>query len=359
MKKIKVLALSDLHLGEPEGLLCNKHPNILDIFVAKVCELARGSGEFEDGIEELILLGDIADLSEATENEAYDNTRVFLEALLNNIQVDKVIYIPGNHDHHLWVEMLEAHYGKGYKECTPKTNVAIQRPKALMERCIPSDYKGGVEAHYTFYQVKIDNSYYIFDHGHLFSSLLTKLAGVVNNMEELEERTYEFMETIWFKGNTPWRVRLNNLRETIYDWARWFTDRIKHPTRGVSFKEDSTPLYDDDLRDRIVKYLEKMIDVNDAGSDDLHLIFGHTHYGGRVLREDRKIRINGRFITLWNTGGWLVPSEVFSPDAYIFYIEPIQNRSSIPKAYKLVAKKGSEEGDYDREILNEIVKRIG
>ncbi|MBI3398319.1 MAG: metallophosphoesterase [Deltaproteobacteria bacterium] len=101
MKKIKVMALSDLHLGEPEGLLYNKPPNVVDIFVDKVCELAKGSGGFEDGIEELVLIGDIADLSEAPENEAYANTSYFFKTLFEKVQVDKVIYIPGNHDHHI------------------------------------------------------------------------------------------------------------------------------------------------------------------------------------------------------------------------------------------------------------------
>jgi len=148
MKKLKVLALSDLHLGEPEGLLYNGGANIIDTAVTKIVELARGGNGLEDGIEELILVGDIADLSEATENEAYTNTRVFLTALLGKVKVDKIIYIPGNHDHHLWVEMLKAHYGKGsYDECVPKTIVVIPKPKLLIENCIPDSYQGGVEGY--------------------------------------------------------------------------------------------------------------------------------------------------------------------------------------------------------------------
>lgn len=53
-----------------------------------------------------------------------------------------------------------------------------------------------------------------------------------------------------------------------------------------------------------------------------------------------------------------MPSEVFSPDAHIFYIEQTQNGLR-PQAYKLVGKEGGEEGDYDKAILKEIVKRIG
>lgn len=42
MRRLKVLALSDLHLGEPEGLLRDRGVNIIDVVVAKVSELARG-----------------------------------------------------------------------------------------------------------------------------------------------------------------------------------------------------------------------------------------------------------------------------------------------------------------------------
>lgn len=356
MKRLKVLALSDLHLGEPEGLLYDRGVNIQDVVLSRVSELARARDGLEDGIEELILIGDIADLSEATEREAYQNTKAFLTALLGKVPVDKIIYIPGNHDHHLWVEMLKTHYGKGYNECRPKTRVTIQRPDVFIKNCLPVDYKGQVEAHYPFYQVRVDDSHFLFDHGHLFSSLLSRMAGPVTSLEEMEERTWEFMEFIWFqRRGAPWFYRF---REWAYDWARWFAQRATHPTRGVSFKEDSTPVFDDGLRDRLVRYLEGMVGLNGAETQDFHIIFGHTHYGGRVLRDDRKVRVKGRFITLWNTGGWLVPSEVFSPDAYIFYIDQSQD-SQRPQAYKLVAKEGMEEGDYDRAILKEIVKGIG
>lgn len=357
MKKLKLLALSDLHLGEREGLLYNKGANIVDITVNKIYELATGGNGFEDGIDELVLIGDIVDLSEATEKEAYSNTLAFLTALLGKVKIDKIKYIIGNHDHHLWVEMLKYHYNKkSYDECTPKTGFAIPKPQQLIEKCIPPDYKGDVEAHYPFYKLKMENSTFLFDHGHLFSSLLNRLAGSAGSIEEIEEKTYEFMEAIWFKGKMPFRKRFYDLREKIYDWARWLTYKIKYPDRKVAFQEDSTPVYDDGLRNRVIGYLEK---IDDGKTKDFHLVFGHTHYGGRVLRDDRKIRLNGRFISLWNTGGWLVPSDIFSPDAYIFYIEQTLNGVK-PQAYKLVGKKDiNDEGDYDWNILPEIEKRKG
>lgn len=356
MKKLKVLALSDLHLGEKEGLLFNEPPDVTDILVEKICEFSKGDGDFADGIEELILIGDIADLSEALLEEAYANTRFLLGKLLEKVDIDRVIYVPGNHDHNLWVEMVKTHYGKkDYGECAPRTNLVIKNPKPLIDSCFPADYKGEVEARYPYYMVETDNASFLFDHGHLFSSLLIKLAGSANSLEEMEDKTWEFMETIWFKGKSRLRIIWNNFREKIYDLLRRFKLKARYPNRRTTFDEDSRPVFDDDLRGRIVDYLEKMVGPGAAGQKDFHLVFGHTHHGGRVSREDRKIRVNGRFINIWNTGGWLVPSDVFSPDAYVFYVE--QTSSGLrPRAYKLVAKEGDEEGDYDRKVL---IKRAG
>ena len=119
MKKLKAVALSDLHLGEPEGLLYDSNDpyNAIQITVAKIQELARGGSDFHDGIEELILIGDIVDLSEAPAEEAFRNTRAFLSKLIASVDIDKIVYVPGNHDHHMWVELLRMHQQKkSYKE---------------------------------------------------------------------------------------------------------------------------------------------------------------------------------------------------------------------------------------------------
>ena len=44
MKKLKILALSDLHLGEPESVLFNSVDrfNLIDITIKKIIELSKG-----------------------------------------------------------------------------------------------------------------------------------------------------------------------------------------------------------------------------------------------------------------------------------------------------------------------------
>ncbi len=365
MRILRVLAVSDLHLGEDEGLLNDRGggcPNILAETIAKIADLARGRNGYEPGIGELILLGDIFEFSEAKPAQAASNARVFFGALLERVCVDKIVYLPGNHDHHLWVKMLREEQGSvSYEECRGKTGGPIVDPP-LFAGFLPPSYRGGVEVYYPCYTMSMgEGSYFLFDHGHLFSSTLRRWAGRVESLQEMEEKTTGFMEAIWFRGEGALRARLFQAREWLYDRMRAFGIRAASSRRGVSFRDDTSPVADDGLRLRLLEYLrlrEFAALLNEENLRDFHFVFGHTHQGGRLLKADRKIRFGGRFITLWNTGGWLVPAEVFSPDAYLFYLEetPAGPR---PEAYKLSACAWDEEGDYPREVLGKIVRGIG
>lgn len=358
MKKLKALAISDVHLGEPEGLLFHKdHHNIIDITANKIHDLAEGDNNYEGGIEELILLGDVPDLSEAEDEEAYANTKAFLKAVLDKVKVEKIVFIPGNHDHHLWVEVVKEAQGKNdYEKCDPKTTFSgspILNPPFFIQNCLPSGYTVPVEVCYPYYCFTVDNARYFFDHGHLFSKTIEKFTDGENakDPEDLESKTYRFMEKIWYETK-------GSLREKFYDWIRK-AGLIVGRSRKTTFEEDSTPIYDDYLHGKILWYLRDICRAKAKDVEDFHFVFGHTHHGGRVLKVDRKFRLDGRFISVWNTGGWLVPSKVFSPDAYIFYIERRDNDLK-PEAYKLVATDSpqEEEGDYSRNILRERVKYI-
>lgn len=375
MKKIiKALALSDLHLGELETLLYNSKDgsNLIDITIDRISELSKGDEEFDSGVEQLILLGDIVELSEADEDEAYSNAQAFLGPLLERIKPDRLVYVPGNHDHHLWVELLKGQQGVSkYKKCTPKikTDSSIKKKEIFMERCLPADYPPEkVDIRYPNYLLAIDNAYYLFDHGHLFSNHVYPLTKNADDLADAEERSYRFMESLWYRKKGNLLQRLWSLaREIFWDHFRrlkleipYRLKRGKMSSRGAKFREDCTPLLDDGLREKILWYLEKICGISSEVEKDFHFIFGHTHNGGRLLKEDRKIRLNGKFITLWNTGGWIVPSEIFSPDAYIFFIKQSKTGTK-PNLYKLASRRenSNDEGDYPRAILEKRHRQIG
>jgi len=371
MKKIKAVALSDLHLGDTESLLYqdNKNKeNIIDITTDKIAQLPDPKDGEKGQIDELILMGDIADLSEAKPKIAYDNLKVFLNKLLDKVNISKIIYVIGNHDHHLWVELIEYNQKKKYMDCV-KTNILIHKENDdfFKERFGNID----VDMLFTYpnYIIQSDDpcATFFFHHGHFLSE--TVIEGMVNkekvkDLEDLENRATRDMEFVW------WNLKkIDPIKERFYDLivrkAEYFFQ--KRSSRGTTFVEDSKPIADDYMLKSMAWYLNKICKINLRLNEDFHLIFGHTHQGGRLLRDDRTLRIQGRFITVWNTGGWIVPTDLWSPDAYIFYIEEKKENGKItliPNAFKIVAfpeetNYPNAEGDYDRSILYKCLSRIG
>jgi hypothetical protein len=358
MKKLKAVVLSDLHLGEPEGILWHKDElNVIDILATKIETLSKGTNTLEDGVEELILIGDIVDLSEAKDEEAYENTKVVLEKIIEKVEVDKIVYIPGNHDHHLWVELLKEEQGEDdFDKCNPKIKIdeSLKKKKFFLSRCLPKWPPENLDIRYPNYKIETEKSFFLFDHGHLFSKTIENMTGAeeAESLDDLEELTYKFMELIWYETKSK-------PREFMYDLLRKLGLEFRKSVKGNTFMEDSTPLMDDFVRSKIKWYLRDIYGIKDEVRKDFHFVFGHSHNGGRLLRADRKIRFNGRFISLWNTGGWLVPSKVYSPDAYIFSIENSPEGMK-PDMYKLVSmEKPEDEGDYPKKILRKRALSIG
>lgn len=373
MKKLRALALSDLHLGEEDGLLFDNKCEIIDKIVEKINALSQAAGDenCEDGIEELILLGDIVDLSEAKDEDAYENTKRLLGNLIDRVKIEKIVYIPGNHDHHMWVEALEEIQKKTDIDI-PKLPTFIDQPLNFIQKCLPAD-PPKVVLHYPYYRICENNKCFLFDHGHLFSNTLKTLSKyplirclfkfcqntkAARDLRQLEQIAFNFMEWIWY----PKETFSLNIREKLWHLYRRARLYLKFkPVRGNSFRMDSRPLYDDTLLDLIKWYLLDIckIDEDDFHKKDFHLVFGHTHIGGRILKDDRKFRMKAPFISVWNSGGWLVPSKIFSPDAYFFFIERTKDGLN-PNAFKLVKraqlKNGTTVGDYDENLLRERVK---
>jgi len=378
MKKLKVLTVSDLHLGEDDSLLHDNDFGIIDTTVGKIRELSMAdeNADVESGIDTLILLGDMVDLSEAQDEKAYRKARFFLEKLMADVPIEKLVFVPGNHDHHIWIEVMEGELGRLGGDCRQVRDLphSVKNPPEFMEKCMPSANRPPeVEVCYPHYILKEGDKWFMFDHGHLFSTLFPRLSRIpvirrllkfskntkkVKTLGELEDEICAFMEWIWYPKETSWL----DIREKFYDCTRKIALKVKFKSKWrTTFREDIRPIYDDCLGEQIRWYLLKICKISpvDLYEKDFHLVFGHTHIGGRILRVDRKFRMGGPFISVWNTGGWLVPSQVFSPEAYIFYIEATASGLK-PDLYKMVRRYGSPAvGDYCESLLKRRSKQTG
>ncbi len=103
MRKVEsVLAMSDLHLGRDLGYLCSADLRFQDNKAA-LLELLTEIGPQD----ELIINGDLLELSVAGLDEAYGDLREFFALLSRAPGFRRIVYVPGNHDHHLWRELAE------------------------------------------------------------------------------------------------------------------------------------------------------------------------------------------------------------------------------------------------------------
>jgi UDP-2,3-diacylglucosamine pyrophosphatase LpxH len=113
---VQLLCLSDLHLGAKESLLSNydKKGRVADDPGAVVATLAPALRATVAAMSprspvRLVLLGDVLDLGLSGMGDVSSNLLHFLGALFPSKQeadtapfARDIIYIPGNHDHHVW-----------------------------------------------------------------------------------------------------------------------------------------------------------------------------------------------------------------------------------------------------------------
>ncbi|MFW9940067.1 MAG: metallophosphoesterase [Candidatus Thorarchaeota archaeon] len=102
---IKILAISDTHLGEGTSLLMFPHGR------QRLLQALHTEFDYEK-IEKLILIGDAADTALASVSQVITHTSIFLDSLRSSFDIDKVIYIPGNHDHSVWTDYKNRRYGQ-------------------------------------------------------------------------------------------------------------------------------------------------------------------------------------------------------------------------------------------------------
>ncbi len=116
MLNVRYVCLSDLHLGEEDSLLTDSSD------YSRPSPVLRGLAECLAGIlgrnepgapkPSLILAGDILELALSPSEQALATFEQFLRSVMppNGELFGDIIYIPGNHDHHLWSAAREAQY---------------------------------------------------------------------------------------------------------------------------------------------------------------------------------------------------------------------------------------------------------
>ncbi|KKN04177.1 hypothetical protein LCGC14_1100150 [marine sediment metagenome] len=114
---LRFLAISDTHLGEDTSLLTfpqgRQHlwRTLREVFGEKK-EKPEDEYNGKFIIQELILIGDIPDTALSSRSQTITHTNAFIQTLGSVANVEKCIYIPGNHDHTLWTQYRRRKKGK-------------------------------------------------------------------------------------------------------------------------------------------------------------------------------------------------------------------------------------------------------
>ncbi|MBM3476225.1 MAG: metallophosphoesterase [Armatimonadetes bacterium] len=117
--KLKLLAISDTHVGEDTSIL--SFPQGRQALWRALRRAFSGdyreddpssSSRFE--VDELILMGDIPDRTLSSTSEVITHTTALSDTLGSAAKVTKAVYVPGNHDHTVWTA-----YAKGRPSGSP------------------------------------------------------------------------------------------------------------------------------------------------------------------------------------------------------------------------------------------------
>lgn len=303
----KIVIISDTHFGEEEANLQN--PKILTDFIKTINELK---------IDKLILLGDILDLSLSSFKEAIPQFQNFLNKLANETQLKEIVYVIGNHDHHLL--LLEIEYTQIIQRLKRKQNLffplsyitEISLKDSILSEIFPQQIAGKLI--YPNYSFKIKEKSFFLHHGHNLSTVGGLLCTIEEALKEnkspnefeLEnsaiheliqyhlEQSHALknkIESAWEKKGAVGTILvvLEELLNIPYLFKILsFFIKTPHIKRGSKINKV--------LQRRIINYIR----LNKQGCD--YFIFGHTH-----VAEVKKIKD----LCMINVGSWTEKNNIY------------------------------------------------
>jgi predicted phosphodiesterase len=125
---VRTLVISDLHLGARTQTDVLRHPAALDALLQRM-----------DGVEQLVLLGDLLELRHGPFDEALAIAEPVLRAIGSRLADAEVVLVAGNHDHGLIADWLEARAARGPLGLEERADAdATPRTRRLAELLAPA-----------------------------------------------------------------------------------------------------------------------------------------------------------------------------------------------------------------------------
>ena len=191
---MRALVISDLHFGAWTR----------DPVLARPFALERLAPHLDD-VDELILLGDVFDFMFSTMENAFAQADPFFELVRERMQGRRVVFLAGNHDHHIVVRDVRSRV---------ELKIATGADGPDLERVVEAEHSNffkrfldrrleGVQAEmayptYKFGHAHLCHGHYLDVHveGSLANRLLTKAVWTVAGGRPMEELTVEDYEAV-------------------------------------------------------------------------------------------------------------------------------------------------------------------
>jgi UDP-2,3-diacylglucosamine pyrophosphatase LpxH len=291
----RMVVMSDAHIGDPKDSLAA--PDRIEALAGALSDLGQ--------IDDLVILGDLFDFWQAPFDVALKRAQPVMQMLFTLPNVRRMVYLPGNHDHHVFRMYYEEQVAARLREgdfATPELTMPMTPDHPVMAALTPRDATVPLFMTYPVYQVSVGGKVALLTHGHLLgmferslwkprhsriSSYILNKAGNLdlNDMERFISPYYEMaMLSTYIPGVVENRYR-------VY---RWLNNTGKY--WGIS-PESRTSNYRGTTIEQNAAEIEALL-RHFCEEVPAYFIYGHTHRAGML-----RLPLSGTLAV--NTGCWL------------------------------------------------------
>ena len=232
------VCFSDLHFGAETSLLTNLSPNgtpdfqgaspVLSYLLLGLRALLHEQPKSQRPT--LVLAGDVLELALARTHQAAMTFEKFLNLAFpggdNDLFAREIIYVPGNHDHHLWERTRETHYLDYLRTIAPNSPLGPEWHITRLYRQGPKDFPeenlltGLAQRNPTLRDIRVKTAYpnmglisrdgrrsVVFTHGHFIEPLYTLMSDLkrfvfpesapLNTLVQMEEENFAWIDFFW------------------------------------------------------------------------------------------------------------------------------------------------------------------
>ena len=301
------VSLSDLHFGEEDSVLTNLAVGKPDSQVTEPSQCMEALINYLHAIKHrlnegkpipyLILNGDIIELATSSYPVAVANFRIFLATLAQRRVFDRLVYLPGNHDHGLWSQIRDTYFieslsrqleaPKGLEHTTPLSSPRESHILTLLTSNLPMQAISPpfFVANPIFRLRSREGHEFLFHHGHLLEStykmltvlhdrLLSNLSiaeltkkPLRDHIAQIEKENWPWLDFVWSGFARAGRV--GNTTEAIYELLKkpQGVEKLVKRVGDLLRNELNIPFVPDGLEDDLFRFLlRKALEARGIGS---------------------------------------------------------------------------------------------